>query len=51
MTVNRGSTVSYEAFCLDEQLNTEVKSRETHAIEGFIVSESESDDASEICSI
>lgn len=43
--------ISYEAFCLDEQLNTGVKSRETDAINGFIVSESESDDASEICSI
>ena len=43
--------ISYEAFCLDERLNTEMKTREADAINGDIVSESESDDASEICTV
>ena len=43
--------ISYEAFCLDEQLNAEIKSREANAINGDIVTDSESDDANEICQI
>ena len=40
--------ISYKAFCCDEQLIAEIKSREANAINGDIT-ESESDDADEIC--
>ena len=43
--------ISYEAFLLDEQLNAEIKSREANAINGDIVTDSESDNADEICRI
>ena len=43
--------ISYEAFCLDEQLNAEIKLREANAINGDIVTDSESDDANEVCQI
>ena len=43
--------ISYEAYCVDEQLNAEMKSRDVNAINGDIVTDSESDDASELLQI
>ena len=43
--------ISYEAFSLDEELNAEIKSREANAVNGDIVTDSQSDDANEICQI
>ena len=44
--------ISYEAFCLDEQINAEIKSRNVkfNAINGDTVTDSESD-TSELCQI
>lgn len=36
---------------MDEQLNAEIKSREVNAINGDIVTDSESDDANKVCRI
>ena len=43
--------ISYEAFCLDQELNAEIKSREANTIKRKIVTVSESDDANEVCRI
>lgn len=43
--------ISYEAFTLDEELNTSLKFREVNAINGEIVTDSESDDAEDICHV
>ena len=43
--------ISHEAFCLDEELNANIRSRQVNVINGEIVTDSESDDADEICNV
>lgn len=43
--------ISYEAFCLDEELHATIRLREVNTINGEIVTDSESDDADEICHV